>query len=41
MESKISSWQNVFEKKGAIKVAHFTKYGYKLGRWYDMIWMEK
>lgn len=29
------------EKFGYKKVAHFTKCGYKLGRWYDMIWMEK
>lgn len=26
---------------GYSKVAHFTKCGYKLGAWYDMIWMEK
>lgn len=29
------------EKMGYQKVAHFTKCGYKFGRWYDMIWMEK
>lgn len=29
------------EKLGYRTVAHFTKCGYKLGRWYDMIWMEK
>ena len=29
------------EKFGYQKAAHFTKCGYKLGRWYDMIWMEK
>lgn len=26
---------------GYMKVAHFTKCGYKFGTWYDMIWMEK
>ena len=26
---------------GYQKVAHFTKCGYKFGKWYDMIWMEK
>lgn len=29
------------EKLGYKTVAHFTKCGYKLGQWYDMIWMEK
>lgn len=29
------------EKHGYKKVAHFTKCGYKLGQWVDMIWMEK
>ena len=29
------------EKSGYRKVAHFSQCGYKLGRWYDMIWMEK
>lgn len=29
------------EKLGYRTVAHFTKCGYKLGVWYDMIWMEK
>lgn len=29
------------EKMGYRTVAHFTKCGYKLGSWYDMIWMEK
>ncbi len=29
------------EKCGYRKVAHFTKCGYKMGKWYDMIWMEK
>ncbi len=29
------------EKLGYRTVAHFTKCGYKLGRWHDMIWMEK
>ena len=29
------------EKLGYHKAGHFTKCGYKLGRWYDMIWMEK
>lgn len=28
-------------KLGYRKVAHFHKCGYKFGRWYDMIWMEK
>lgn len=26
---------------GYAKVAHFHQCGYKFGRWYDMIWMEK
>jgi len=26
---------------GYTKVGHFRKCGYKFGRWYDMIWMEK
>ncbi len=29
------------ESMGYKKVAHFTKCGYKFGRWYDLIWMEK
>lgn len=29
------------ERLGYKTVAHFTKCGYKLNRWYDMIWMEK
>lgn len=29
------------EKLGYVKVAHFHKCGYKFGRYYDMIWMEK
>ncbi|MDY2629676.1 MAG: N-acetyltransferase family protein [Lachnospiraceae bacterium] len=29
------------EKMGYRQVAHFTQCGYKQGRWYDMIWMEK
>lgn len=29
------------ENLGYKTVAHFTKCGYKAGRWYDMIWMEK
>lgn len=29
------------EKLGYKTVAHFTKCGYKMGCWYDMIWMEK
>lgn len=29
------------EKLGYRTVAHFTKCGYKLGSWHDMIWMEK
>ncbi len=29
------------EKMGYRTVAHFTKCGYKLGQWHDMIWMEK
>ena len=29
------------EKLGYRTVGHFTKCGYKLGRWWDMIWMEK
>ncbi len=26
---------------GYQKIGHFTKCGYKFGRWYDLIWMEK
>jgi phosphinothricin acetyltransferase len=29
------------ESMGYKQVAHFTKCGYKFGRWYDLIWMEK
>lgn len=29
------------EHLGYSKVAHFTKCGYKFGKWYDVIWMEK
>lgn len=29
------------ECMGYTTVGHFTKCGYKLGRWWDMIWMEK
>lgn len=29
------------EKLGYKTVAHFTKCGYKLGEWQDMVWMEK
>ena len=29
------------EKAGYHRAAHFTKCGYKLGKWHDMIWMEK
>lgn len=29
------------EKYGYRTVAHFTKCGFKLGQWWDMIWMEK
>lgn len=29
------------EKFGYKKIAHFTKCGYKFGKWVDMIWMEK
>lgn len=29
------------EKLGYQKIAHFHQCGYKLGQWYDMIWMEK
>jgi len=29
------------ERLGYSKAAHFTKCGYKFGKWYDMIWMEK
>ena len=29
------------EKNGYKTVAHFTKCGYKMGTWYDMVWMEK
>ena len=29
------------EKMGYKVKGHFTKCGYKFGRWYDMVWMEK
>ncbi len=29
------------ERMGYQTVAHFTRCGYKLGVWYDMVWMEK
>lgn len=29
------------EKQGYHKVAHFSRCGYKQGKWWDMIWMEK
>lgn len=29
------------ERFGYQTVAHFTQCGYKLGQWYDMVWMEK
>jgi phosphinothricin acetyltransferase len=29
------------EHLGYSKAAHFSKCGYKFGKWYDMIWMEK
>lgn len=29
------------EKYGYRTVGHFTKCGYKLGQWWDMVWMEK
>ncbi|MBI0582908.1 MAG: N-acetyltransferase [Methanomassiliicoccus sp.] len=29
------------ERMGYRTVGHFTKCGYKFGRWWDMIWMEK
>lgn len=29
------------EKNGYVKNAHFHKCGFKLGKWLDMIWMEK
>ena len=29
------------EKMGYHKVAHFSKCGYKFGRWYDILWLEK
>lgn len=29
------------EQLGYQTIGHFTKCGYKLGKWYDMIWMEK
>lgn len=33
--------ENFHKKFGYKTVAHFTKCGYKLGKWHDMIWMEK
>jgi phosphinothricin acetyltransferase len=32
---------NFHEHLGFVKVGEFHKCGYKFGRWYDMIWMEK
>ena len=29
------------ERMGYHKVAHFTKCGYKFGKWYDILWLEK
>lgn len=29
------------EGKGYRLIGHFTRCGYKLGRWWDMVWMEK
>ena len=29
------------EKHGYKTIGHFSKCGYKFGKWYDMIWMEK
>lgn len=29
------------EKRGYKRVAHFPQSGYKFGRWFDMVWMEK
>ena len=29
------------EKMGYVQNAHFHKCGYKFGKWYDMVWMEK
>ena len=29
------------EHLGYVRVAHFKSCGYKFGRWYDMVWMEK
>lgn len=26
---------------GYVQVAYFHQCGYKLGKWYDMVWMEK
>lgn len=32
----------IFHEKLGYKInGHFTKCGYKFGRWYDMVWMEK
>lgn len=41
-DSHLSSASEAFHTRlGYVKVAHFTKCGYKFGTWYDMIWMEK
>ncbi|MCI8711438.1 MAG: N-acetyltransferase [Ruminococcus sp.] len=32
---------NFHEHLGFVKVGEFHKCGYKFGRWYDMVWMEK
>ncbi len=40
-ENLTNASMHFHERLGYKKVAHFTKCGYKLGKWYDMIWMEK
>lgn len=42
-EDEYLTWDSVrfHEKMGYHMVGHFKKCGYKFGRWYDMVWMEK
>ena len=41
-DARLDNSSEAFQRHmGYSKVAHFTKCGYKFGRWYDMVWMEK
>lgn len=43
VEDEYLTWDSVYfhEKQGYQMVGRFHKCGYKFGRWYDMVWMEK